>query len=100
MRAVITPNTQTGEREKGSAMEAGHVAWAGGSSGPDLFMTLSRVHGFGGSHTVWGELDAESLELAKNLVRKPVRPANPGEMHMLAEPIRFNLTVHEPAGAA
>jgi len=49
---------------------------------------------------VWGELDAESLELAKNLVRKPVRPANPGEMHMLAEPIRFNLTVHEPAGAA
>ena len=91
---MITPNTQTGEREKGSAMEAGHVAWAGGSSGPDLFMTLSRVHGFGGSHTVWGELaDEESMQLALKLVKRKISPSvKPGEMRILDEPITFTVT--------
>ena len=159
------------------------MAWAGGGSGPDLFITMGRVGGFGGSHTVWGvrvqlcrrphravrgtvfaqirssascfyycmhacmrtqvwgEIDGDSLELARTLVKRPPQQAcqiisrttrasqapaisgqrhaptpshslhftslhslrfgtsrqglKAGSMRMLADPIRFNLTVAE-----
>ncbi len=95
MRAVIEPNNQTRTRPSGTPMERGHVAWAGGSSGPDFFITMSRVGGFGGSHTVWGELaDDASMELALRLVQRKISPSvRPGEMRILDEPIGF--TAHD-----
>jgi hypothetical protein len=94
MRAVVPPNNQTREKPAGTAMEIGHVAWAGGGAGPDLFITLSRVGGFGGSHTVWGEItDTASLALADRLVHLPIEKGlKPGAMRMIDTPVPF--TVH------
>jgi hypothetical protein len=39
------------ERPGGTVMARGDVAWAGGSAGPDFFIAMSRIGGFGGSHT-------------------------------------------------
>ena len=49
--------------------------------------------GFGGSHTVWGELaDDASMALAETLVNLPVRTdLKPGEMRLLQEHVRFTL---------
>ena len=94
MRAVIAPNKETQERARGTPMERGHVAWAGGSAGPDFFITMTRVAGFGGSHTVWGELaDEESMQLALKLVKRKISPSvKPGEMRILDEPITFTVS--------
>ena len=100
MRAVIAPNNQSHERPKGTPMERGHVAWAGGSSGPDFFITMAKVSGFGGTHTVWGEVaDDASMQLAERLVQRPIEAKHKaGTMRMLADPIGF--TVHaETQGA-
>ena len=52
-----------------------------------------QVAGFGGSHTVWGELaDDASMALAETLVNLPVRTdLKPGEMRLLQEHVRFTL---------
>lgn len=99
MRAVVPPNNETKEKAAGTAMEKGDVAWAGGSAGPDLFITMSRVGGFGGSHTVWGQLaDEESFALSEKLVQLPIEKGlKPGSMRMIADPVPF--TVH-PAQAS
>ena len=52
MRTVIAENKLTQTRPPGTPMARGHVAWAGGSSGPDLFITMHNTAGFGASHTV------------------------------------------------
>jgi cyclophilin family peptidyl-prolyl cis-trans isomerase len=100
MRAVIAPNKLTHEKPRGTPMEKGDVAWAGGSSGPDFFITMHKVPGFGGSHTVWGELaDADSMALAERLVQRKISPTvKPGEMRILDEPITF--TVADATAAA
>ena len=74
-------------------MERGHVAWAGGSSGPDFFITMAKVSGFGGTHTVWGEVaDEESMQLAERLVQRPIEAKHKaGTMRMLADPIGFTV---------
>ena len=64
MRALVTPNaacrqfpggpkecTDPLERPGGSVMARGDVAWAGGSAGPDFFIAMGRIGGFGGTHT-------------------------------------------------
>ena len=64
MRALVTPNTacrrfsggpaectDPKERPGGMVMAKGDVAWAGGSAGPDFFIAMSRIGGFGGTHT-------------------------------------------------
>ena len=33
-------------------MNKGDVAWAGGSAGPDFFIAMNRIGGFGSTHTV------------------------------------------------
>lgn len=109
MRAVIAPNklcrkfrgspkecNDPEERPGGSVMERGDVAWAGGSAGPDFFITMNRVPGFGGSHTVWGRLaDEESMQLALKLVQHKISPSvKPGEMRILDQPISFSVKKH------
>ena len=32
-------------------MNKGDVAWAGGSAGPDFFIAMNRIGGFGSTHT-------------------------------------------------
>ena len=64
MRALVAPNTACRrfsggpkectdpmKRPGGTVMARGDVAWAGGSAGPDFFIAMSRIGGFGGSHT-------------------------------------------------
>ena len=64
MRALVTPNTacrafpggpkectDPRERPGGTVMNKGDVAWAGGSAGPDFFIAMNRIGGFGGTHT-------------------------------------------------
>ena len=112
MRALVEPNercrrfrggpkecTDPEERPGGSYMSKGDVAWAGGSAGPDFFIAMSRISGFGGSHTVWGSLaDEESMALALKLVGGKISPSvKPGQMRILDEPVRFTI---QPADAA
>lgn len=73
-----------------------YVAWAGGSAGPDFFITMGRTPGFGSSHTVWGSLaDKASMDLALRLVRGK-SSSKPGTMRILDDPIRF--TVNDVTG--
>ena len=71
MRALVAPNTacrgfsggpaectDPKERPGGMGMARGDVAWAGGSAGPDFFIAMGRIGGFGGTHTApcWSEM--------------------------------------------
>jgi len=114
MRALVAPNTacrgfsggpaectDPKERPGGMGMARGDVAWAGGSAGPDFFIAMGRIGGFGGTHTVWGSLaDEESLALAQKLVGGKISPSvKPGQMRILDEPVRYTVhAVSEPAG--
>ena len=55
---------------------------------------MTKVSGFGGTHTVWGDLvDDASMQLGERLVQRPVEAAHKaGTMRMLADPI--GVTVH------
>lgn len=71
--------------------ELAQVAWAGGSAGPDFFIAMGRISGFGGTHTVWGSIaDEESMALVLRLVRGN-SSSKPGTMRMLDKPLRFVL---------
>eukprot|EP00965_Chrysotila_dentata_P237051 6201656-Pleurochrysis_carterae.AAC.1 len=74
-------------------MRRGDVAWAGGGSGPDLFITMGNTPGFGGQHTMWGQvLDKDSMDLAEKLVfGKPEANYKPGQMRLLEDPIPFTV---------
>ncbi|KAL1495152.1 hypothetical protein AB1Y20_017017 [Prymnesium parvum] len=105
MRAIVPPNkmcrafrggpeecTDSEERPGGSVMRRGDVAWAGGSAGPDFFITMGTVNGFGATHTVWGSVaDEESMALVLKLV-KGASSSKPGTMRILDEPVRFTVT--------
>ena len=54
---------------------------------------MAMVPGFGGGHTVWGELaDEESMRLAERLVGFEVATnLKPGQMRMLEDPIPFTV---------
>jgi len=99
MRALVTPNTacrefpggpkectDPRERPGGMVMNKGDVAWAGGSAGPDFFIAMNRIGGFGGTHTAptagrrreEGGLRGEGLPRADHPVAHPCpgrRPA-------------------------
>lgn len=114
MRAIIAPNracraftgspkecTDPTERPGGAVMQKGDVAWAGGSAGPDFFITMNRIGGFGGTHTVWGSLaDEASMTLAEKLVQQPISPdVKPGQMRILDQPIGFVVSSATGSGA-
>lgn len=75
-------------------MEKYDVAWAGGSAGPDFFIMLGRSPGFGATHTVWGSLaDEASMAIAQKLVQgKIASHVKPGQMRILAKPVRFTMS--------
>ena len=103
MRAVVTPNkrcrkfvngpeecTDPMERPGGYRMEAGDIAWAGGSAGPDFFIMMN-ANGFGATHTVWGRLaDAASMALARELVLGN-SSSPPRQMRILDDPVGFTM---------
>jgi len=96
LRALIPSNTLTQPGPK--LMERGDVGWAGGFSGPDFFIYLGHqpAQHFGNSHTVFGTVDdASSLAVADAIAHATVRPTRPGEMHMLAKPLPFDIDVLE-----
>jgi hypothetical protein len=96
LHAVIKANNETRTRGRGVAMERGDVAWAGGFSGPDFFITHVRVPGFGASHTVWGSLEPESLAVLDRLIKLPASSGPGGGMRMLGEPVVFD-AVSDPS---
>lgn len=74
----------------GPIMTKGMVGWAGGGEGPDFFInTFDRpVDWWENQHTVWGELDEESILAVESSYELP---AHKSGMRMLDEPIEFTI---------
>jgi hypothetical protein len=74
----------------GPVMTKGMVGWAGGAKGPDFFLnTFEReVDWWENQHTVWGELDEESIRVVESAYDLP---AHGKGMRTLDEAINFSI---------
>lgn len=74
----------------GPIMTKGMVGWAGGGGGPDFFLNTfdKPVDWWEHQHTVWGQLDEQSI---RNVERAYDLPAHMQGMRMLEEPINFTI---------
>ena len=74
----------------GPIMTKGMVGWAGGGEGPDFFINTfdKPVDWWGHQHTVWGELDEESIKVVESTYELP---AHKKGMRMLDENIKFTI---------
>jgi len=74
----------------GPIMTKGMVGWAGGGEGPDFFINTfdKPVDWWENQHTVWGELDEESIRAVESSYELP---AHKQSMMMLDEPIEFTI---------
>lgn len=74
----------------GPVMTKGMVGWAGGGEGPDFFINTfdKPVDWWENQHTVWGELDEESIRAVESSYELP---AHQSGMRMLDEPIEFTI---------
>jgi len=72
----------------GPMMTRGMVGWAGGGGGPDFFIVTYKkpVDFWDHWHTVWGELDEESIAIVEKMHTLPSHKAG---MVMLDEKIQF-----------
>ncbi|KAK1740207.1 hypothetical protein QTG54_009157 [Skeletonema marinoi] len=72
----------------GPIMTKGMVGWAGGGEGPDFFLNTfdKPVDWWEHQHTVWGELDEESIRVVESAYDLP---AHKTSMRMLDKPIDF-----------
>lgn len=76
----------------GPWMTRGMFGWAGGKTGPDFFIDMPPVVSGTPWHTVFGELaDEAAFEVVYELQARPVHEA--GGMHMLDEPVPFQVTL-------
>jgi hypothetical protein len=76
-------------------MQRGLVCWAGGGGGPDWFVNMIDQSGFGDSHLCWGLVDAAGMGVFERILKLPVKPkggAGAGEMTLLLQDVRFNVT--------
>lgn len=76
----------------GPIMTKGMVGWAGGGEGPDFFINTFEkpVDWWETQHTVWGELDEESIRVVESAYDLPAH--NQG-MRMLDKPIDITLAL-------
>mmetsp|Transcript_19546 Transcript_19546/g.33065 ORF Transcript_19546/g.33065 Transcript_19546/m.33065 type:complete len:281 (-) Transcript_19546:94-936(-) len=74
----------------GPIMTKGMVGWAGGGEGPDFFLNTfdKPVDWWEHQHTVWGELDEESIRVVESAYDLP---AHKTSMRMLDKPIEFSI---------
>jgi len=74
----------------GPIMTKGMVGWAGGGKGPDFFLNTfdKPVDWWEHQHTVWGELDEESIRVVESAYDLP---AHKTSMRMLDKPIEFSI---------
>ena len=77
----------------GPIMTKGMVGWAGGGEGPDFFINTfdKPVDWWENQHTVWGELDEESIRVVESAYEFPV--SEQGGMKMLDKKIAFSLAL-------
>ena len=74
----------------GPIMTKKMVGWAGGGSGPDFFINTfdKPVDWWENQHTVWGELDEESIRVVESAYDLP---AHMKGMRMLDTPVDFSI---------
>lgn len=74
----------------GPVMHRGMVAWAAGATGPDFFIDAypRPAKWWGTQHTVWGELDEESLKIVDKIWDLPVKHEG---LTYLVDPLKFTM---------